>query len=247
MRAYRADGRGRAAYDPAMMVALLLYAYARGTRSSRAIERACEEDVAFRVIAAQQRPDHATIARFVERHQDALAGVFGEVLRCARGPGWSTVAVIAVDGTKVHANASRRRDLDYEQIAREILAEAEAVDAAEDERLRRRRGDELPEQLAHRRGPARVAARSQAPTRRAPRRRRRGRSRARRASDCKEAKRRLEEELCTEMPRQRRLRAPTGRVASTRRGAGSAARRIPTRRPRCRRGRSTSLTPTRAS
>jgi transposase len=83
--AYRVDGRSRPADDPAMMVALLLYAYARGTRSSRQIERACEEDVAFRVLAAQQRPDHATIARFLERHQDAIAGLFGEVLSlCAR-------------------------------------------------------------------------------------------------------------------------------------------------------------------
>ena len=84
MRAYRADGHGRAAYEPAMMVALLLYAYARGMRSSRAIERACEEDVAYRVIAAQQRPDHATIARFVERHEDALAGLFGGGARAVR-------------------------------------------------------------------------------------------------------------------------------------------------------------------
>ena len=83
--AYRADGRSRPAFDPAMMVALILYAYARGTRSSRAIERACIEDIAFRVIAAQNKPDHATIARFVERHQDALAGVFGSVLGlCAK-------------------------------------------------------------------------------------------------------------------------------------------------------------------
>src|SRR5215213_10674723 len=83
--AYRADGHGRPAYEPAMMVALLLYAYSRGMRSSRAIERACEENVAFRVIAAQSKPDHATLARFVERHQDALAGVFGEVLTlCAQ-------------------------------------------------------------------------------------------------------------------------------------------------------------------
>src|SRR3712207_2392737 len=83
--AYRVDGRSRPPYDPAMMVALLLYAYARGVRSSRVIERACEEDVAFRVIAAQQRPDHATLARFVVRHQDAIAGLFGEVLTlCAR-------------------------------------------------------------------------------------------------------------------------------------------------------------------
>src|SRR5918994_3818813 len=83
--AYRLDGRCRPAYDPAMMVALLLYAYARGVPSSRQVERACQEDVAFRVIAAQQRPDHATIARFVERHADALAGLFAAVLGlCAR-------------------------------------------------------------------------------------------------------------------------------------------------------------------
>ena len=78
--AYRADGHGRAAFEPSLMVALLLYAYARGTRSSRAIERACEEDVAFRVIAAHQVPDHTTIARFRQRHEIALADLFGEVL-----------------------------------------------------------------------------------------------------------------------------------------------------------------------
>ena len=66
----------------------MLYAYARGIRSSRVIERACEEDVAFRVLAAQQRPDHATIARFVERHQEAIAGLFGEVLTLVRAAGW---------------------------------------------------------------------------------------------------------------------------------------------------------------
>src|SRR5215211_7621799 len=83
--AYRIDGRSRPPYDPAMMVASLLYAYARGIRSSRVIERACEEDVAFRVLAAQQCPDHATIARFVERYEAAIAGLFGEVLTlCAR-------------------------------------------------------------------------------------------------------------------------------------------------------------------
>jgi transposase len=109
--AYRSDGHGRAAYEPAMMVTLLLYAYARGRRSSRAIERACEEDVAYRVIAAQQRPDHATIARFVERHQDALAGLFGAVLELCAQAGLATVGVIAIDGTKVHANACRDANL----------------------------------------------------------------------------------------------------------------------------------------
>jgi transposase len=131
--AYRVDGRSRPPCDPAMMVGLLLYAYARGIRSSRVIERACEEDVAFRVLAAQQRPDHATLARFVERHQDAICGLFGEVLTLCARSGLAKVGVIAVDGTKVHANASRNENLDYEQLAREIVEEAKAVDAAEDE------------------------------------------------------------------------------------------------------------------
>src|SRR5215213_11514060 len=145
--AYRLDGRSRPPYDPAVMVALLLYAYARGTRSSWVIKRACEEDVAFRVLAAQRRPDHATIARFVERHQDAIAGHFGEVLCLCAKNGLASVGVIAVDGTKLAGNASRNANVDYEQLAREILEEAQAVDAAEDELYGDARGDELPEQL----------------------------------------------------------------------------------------------------
>src|SRR5512132_2311769 len=149
---YRVDGRSRPPFDPAMMVALLLYAYARGIRSSRVIERACEEDVAFRVLAAQQRPDHATLARFVERHQEAIAGLFGEVLTLCARSGLVKVGVIAVDGTKVHANASRNENLDYEPLAREILAEAIATDAAEDELYGEARGDELPPELATEQG-----------------------------------------------------------------------------------------------
>src|ERR687887_2433345 len=145
--AYRVDGRSRPAYEPAMMVALLLYAYARGIRSSRVIERACVEDVAFRVLAAQHRPDHATIARFIGRHQDALAGLFGEVLALCARSGLASVGVLAVDGTTLPANASRNANVDYEQVAREILEEAQAVDAAEDELYGDARGDELPEQL----------------------------------------------------------------------------------------------------
>ena len=84
LAAYRADGHGRAAHDPAMMVALIVYAYAIGERSSRRIERRCREDVAFRVITANQVPDHATIARFRVRHERALGDLFGQVLRlCA--------------------------------------------------------------------------------------------------------------------------------------------------------------------
>src|ERR671931_1063029 len=146
--AYRLDGRSRPPYDPAMMVALLLYAYARGIPSSRAIERACVEDVAFRVIAAQQRPDHATIARFVANHQDAIAGLFGEVLTLCARSGLAKVGVIAVDGTKVQANASRNENLDYEQLARELVERAITTDQVEDELYGEARGDELPPEFA---------------------------------------------------------------------------------------------------
>src|SRR5215204_3937414 len=145
---YRQDGWGRAAHDPAMMVALLVYAYAVGERSARGVERRCREDVAFRVITANQVPDHATIARFRVRHQDALAGLFGEVLRLCAKAGAVSVGVIAVDGTRVKANAADRANFTYEQLAREILAEADAIDAAEDEQFGERRGDELPPELA---------------------------------------------------------------------------------------------------
>src|SRR5215212_7948335 len=94
---YRDDGWGRAAHDPAMMVALFVYAYAIGVRSSRAIERRCC-DVAFRVITANRAPDHATIARFRVRHEAAIAGLFGEVLALCARSGLVRVGVVAVDG-----------------------------------------------------------------------------------------------------------------------------------------------------
>src|SRR4051812_9616854 len=146
--AYRHDGHGRPAHDPALIVALLLYAYARGERSSRRIERRCFEDVATRVICANQTPDHTTIARFRQRHEAAIAALFGEVLALCAEAGLVEVGVVAVDGTKVHANASHHASRDYEQIAAEILEDAAAVDAAEDERFGDRRGDELPAELA---------------------------------------------------------------------------------------------------
>src|SRR5919107_5082852 len=145
---YRDDGWGRAAHDPAMMVALLIYAYAIGERSSRRIERRCREDVAVRVITANQAPDHATIARFRVRHDRALGELFGQVLGLCAQAGLVRVGVIAVDGTKVHANASERATRDYEQIAREILEQAAEIDAAEDEQLGEHRGDELPPALS---------------------------------------------------------------------------------------------------
>ncbi|HEX3220078.1 MAG TPA: transposase, partial [Candidatus Limnocylindria bacterium] len=94
---YRVDGHGRAAHDPAMMVALLLYSYAIGERSSRRIERRCVEAVATRVICANRAPDHTTIARFGQRHERALAELFGEVLALCAEAGLVRVGVIAVD------------------------------------------------------------------------------------------------------------------------------------------------------
>jgi transposase len=140
----RDNGQGRAAHDPARMVALLLYSYAVGERSSRRIERRCVEDVATRVICANQRPDHLTVARFRPRHERALAGLFGDVLALCAEAGLVRVGVIAVDGTKVHANASERATRSDE----EILDDAAAVDAEEDERFGDARGDELPSELA---------------------------------------------------------------------------------------------------
>jgi transposase len=149
---YRADGHGRSAHDPQMMVALLLYAYAAGERSSRRIERRCREDVAYRVIAANRVPDHATIARFRARHEDALAGLFTGVLGLCVEAGIASAAVVAVDGTKVAAEASGHANADHEEIAREILAEAGRIDAEEDAIHGDRRGDELPAELSTRRG-----------------------------------------------------------------------------------------------
>src|SRR5271155_3236543 len=151
-RPYNAGGVGRPAHDPQVMVALLLYAYCRGQRSARVIERECVEDVAFRVITANQRPDHTTIARFRQRHEDAIAGLFGEVLALCAEADLVEVGVIAIDGTKVHANASQHAARDYEQIAKEILEEASETDRLEDERYGEKRGDELPPELSTEQG-----------------------------------------------------------------------------------------------
>jgi transposase len=129
---YRADGRGGAAYDPEMMLGLLIYAYCVGERSSRRIERRLVEDVAFRVVGANQQPDHATIARFRVTHESAIAGVFGQVLALCARAGLLRPGLIAIDGTKLCADASRDANRTAAQIAAEILAEAAAADAAED-------------------------------------------------------------------------------------------------------------------
>lgn len=213
---------------------MLLYAYARGNRSSRGIERECGENVAYRVLAANLSPDHSTIAEFRCRHETALAGLFSDVLSLCREAGLVKVGVIAIDGTKVHANASNHSNRDYEQIAKEILEEAAAVDAAEDELYGEKRGDELPEQLTTEHG--RRAWFREAKRRLDEQREREARpipqSRPKRL---KESKRRLEEELWAEsrantayeawrargvMSNERRLNTPAKRYVMPHRPAG---------------------------
>jgi transposase len=145
--AYRADGHGRAAYEPSVMVSLVLYAYSTNERSSRGIERHCRQDVAYRVITGNQVPDHATIARFIRRHQPALCELFTSVLRLCARAGLVKSGVVAVDGTKLTASASSDSNFDFDRIAREIIAQAIATDEAEDEEHGEARGDELPPEL----------------------------------------------------------------------------------------------------
>jgi transposase len=162
LRTYEiADGRGQPPYHPAMMVKLLLYAYCVGRPSSRKIEQATHRDVAFRVLAGDQHPDHDSIAEFRKRHLEALAALFVQVLRLCQAAGLVKLGHVALDGTKVQANASKHKAMSYGRMeeaerrlhdeVRRLLEEAERVDAAEDaEYGRGRPGDELPAELARR-------------------------------------------------------------------------------------------------
>ena len=129
------DGAGRRAYHPDMMLALLLYAYCTGMRSSRAIERACRTDLAFKVIAANKTPDHGTIARFRAEHEEPIKGVFVDVLRLCATAGMASLGRIAIDGTKIGADAALDKNRSATWIRAEIdkiLAEAAETDTAED-------------------------------------------------------------------------------------------------------------------
>jgi transposase len=145
--AYRADGHGRAACEPSLMVAVILFAFATGVRSSRAIERHCREHVAFRVITGNLVPDHVTVARFVCRHQEALSELFTEVLRLCDKAGLVKPGVVSIDGTRIAGSANPDVNMAFEQVAREIVAQTKAADEAEDEEFGEARGDELPEGL----------------------------------------------------------------------------------------------------
>ncbi|MCP9895110.1 transposase [Vulcanococcus limneticus Candia 3F8] len=155
------DPRGEKAYDPRMMVVLLLYAYGVGLPSSRRIEKACWEDAAFRVLTGNQQPDHSRISDFRRRHLNALAGLFVQVLRLCQKAGLVSLGQVALDGTKVKANASKHKAMSHARMLkserqlegemRALLRKAELIDAQEDGQYGKgKRGDELPEELQRR-------------------------------------------------------------------------------------------------
>jgi transposase len=153
LKAYRADGHGRAAYAPRMLLAVLLYGYCTGIRSSRHIERRCHEDLAFRVLSGNSAPDHVTIARFRVRHEQALAGLLVQSLKLCAAAGMVRLGLVALDGTKIQANAAaaaNRTHAHLETQVAELLAQAAATDQAEDRQHGTARGDELPRALAGR-------------------------------------------------------------------------------------------------
>jgi transposase len=155
---YERETRGSPPYHPQMLVGLLLYAYARGVYSSRRIAAACRYDVGFMVVTARQTPDFRTIAAFRKRHLDALAALFTQVLTLAAEAGLVQLGHVALDGTKLHANASRHKAMSYGRMEERAsaleaavagwLERAAGADAAEDATLGDRQGDELPPHLA---------------------------------------------------------------------------------------------------
>ena len=155
----RRGGAGRAGFDPDMLLALLLYAYAVGERSSRRIEQLCIDHVAFRVLCGQDGPDHTTIARFRAEHAEAFADLFAQMLRLCAAAGMVKVGVVSIDGTKVAANAARGANRsatwlreEAERIAAQIVAEAATTDAAEDHLTRSDSSDDdtLPPSMSSR-------------------------------------------------------------------------------------------------
>ncbi len=160
-RSYEKDGRGMAAYQPLMMLRVLLYGYCRGVASSRKIEQATYEDVAFRFLSADTHPDHDTIAAFRKRHLEALAGLFVQVLQLCQKAGLVKLGHVAIDGTKIKANASKHKAMSYDRMnetearlrkeVEELLAKATATDEAEDAQYGKgKSGEELPAELARR-------------------------------------------------------------------------------------------------
>jgi transposase len=157
------DPRGEKGFDPRMMTMLLLYAYCVGVVSSRKIERACYEDLAFRVLTGNQQPDHSRISEFRRRNLDALKGLFVQILRLCQKAGMVSLGHVALDGTKVQANASKHKAMSHERMLRAekeleqeinaLIRKAEILDAQEDRRYGKGKlGSELPDELRHKQG-----------------------------------------------------------------------------------------------
>jgi transposase len=157
------DARGTRPYDPQMMVALLLYGYCVGVRSSRRIERATHEDIGFRLICGEIHLDHSAINVFRKQHSSALSGLFVQVLQLCQEADMVKLGHVALDGTKMQANASKHKSVSYERLPKsesQLIQEAEALiqqaldtDAEEDELYGKdKRGDELPEEMQRREG-----------------------------------------------------------------------------------------------
>ena len=157
----KGDDRGAPPYHPAMMLKLLVYGYCTGKPSSRKIEKATWEDVAYRVLSADQHPDHDSIAEFRKRHLMVLGGLFLQVLKLCQAAGLVKLGHVALDGTKVKANASKHKAMSYDRMGEaearlekeiaDLLVEAKSVDEAEDAKYGKgKRGDELPEELRRR-------------------------------------------------------------------------------------------------
>lgn len=149
---FRSDGVGATAYHPKILVGALLYAYCQGVRSSRQIERHCQEDVAYRIIAANQQPDHSTLSRFVASNEKELSELFVQALKMCAAAGLVKLGTLSLDGTKLKANAAldanRKRSKLEEEVAA-IVAEAREVDKREDGLYGTARGDELPAELSN--------------------------------------------------------------------------------------------------
>lgn len=150
---YRVDGKGQTAYEPIMMVVLILYAYCLGIRSSRQIERLCGRDIGFKVITSNLVPDHTTVARFRQENMEVIERLFIEVLKLCYKAGLLKIGTVAIDGSKMKANAAIEANRTYRHIEEEVrkmLEEAEAKDIEEDKLYGENRGDELPEGLRKR-------------------------------------------------------------------------------------------------
>ncbi|HEY1254477.1 MAG TPA: IS1182 family transposase, partial [Terracidiphilus sp.] len=215
------DGRGMSAYAPTMMVRVLLYGYATGVYSSRKLEAKTYDDVAFRYLSADAHPDHDTFAEFRKRHLEALAGLFTQALLLCEKAGLVRLGHVAIDGTKIKANASKHKAMSYARMGETearlkaeieaLLKQAEDVDAAEDAKYGKgKRGDELPEELARRESRLKKIAQAKAELEQEAREKA---ERERAEAESKLARRRDEEERTGQKKRGREPRVPDSEQA----------------------------------